>query len=103
MTFDQYLSSLKNDQPPGFSDYLKSLWYERKGNWTKAHTVAQDIPDRGGSWIHAYLHRVEGDQWNSNYWYAKAGREMPGISLEEEWKVLVDHFLEQYNHEREFK
>ena len=95
MTYDQYLSSIKDNQPPAFTDYLKSLWYEKRGNWTKAHEIAQNIPDRDGSWIHAYLHRVEGDGWNANYWYSRAGREMPGISLEEEWKDLVNHFLEQ--------
>lgn len=103
MTFDQFNSTLSSDQPPEFSDYLTSLWYERKGDWTKAHQIAQTIADQDGSWIHAHLHRVEGDQMNANYWYSRAGRDMPGTSLAEEWKVLVDHFLDQDNDETEFK
>ena len=95
MTFEQFLLSLQNDHPPEFSSYLESLWYDKKGNWDKAHQVAQDIPDKNGSWIHAYLHRVEGDTWNSNYWYLKAEKVMPETSLEEEWKSLVHYFLEQ--------
>jgi len=95
MTFESYLLSLENDHPPEFSLYLKSLWYQRKGRWDKAHRIAQDISDKNGSWIHAYLHRVEGELWNSNYWYSRAGRAMPETSLEEEWKYLVDYFLKQ--------
>jgi len=95
MTFEQYLLSLQNNHSPELSDYLVSLWYDKKGNWDKAHQVAQGIPDKDGSWIHAYLHRVEGDTWNSNYWYTIAGKKMPNISLEEEWERLVHYFLEK--------
>ncbi len=94
LTLEQFLLSLKNDHPPEFSVYLESLWYDKKGNWDKAHQIAQNIPDKGGSWIHAYLHRVEGDEWNSNYWYSRAGKVMPSISLSEEWDSLVKYFLE---------
>lgn len=93
MTFKQFLSTLKQNEPPEVSKYLLSLWYDRKGDWDMAHKIAQDIPDRSGSWIHAYLHRVEGDTWNSNYWYQRAGREMPKLSLTQEWEKLVHFFL----------
>jgi hypothetical protein len=95
MTFEEFIISIQHDQPPDFSPYLESLWFERKGDWDKAHKIAQEIPDSGGSWIHAYIHRVEGDRWNSNYWYTKAGKKMPDISLKEEWESLVKYFLKK--------
>lgn len=94
LTYEQFLLSLNNDHPPELSEYLESLWYDKKGDWDKAHQIAQDIPDKLGSWIHAYLHRVEGDEWNSNYWYSRAGKTMPSISLSDEWESLVKYFLE---------
>jgi hypothetical protein len=95
MTYNEFVRSLSKNHPPENSPYLKSLWYEKKGNWDKAHQIAQEIPDCEGSWIHAYLHRVEGDIWNSNYWYDRAGRKMPDISLEKEWEHLVRYFIKQ--------
>ena len=94
LTYEQFLLSLNNDHPPELSVYLESLWYDKKGDWDKAHQIAQDIPDKLGSWIHAYLHRVEGDEWNSNYWYSRACKTMPSISLSDEWESLVKYFLE---------
>ena len=68
MSYDQFIDSLKLNDPPETSPYLRALWFEKKNDWEQAHSIAQDIHDRGGSWIHAYLHRVEGDVWNANYW-----------------------------------
>jgi hypothetical protein len=95
MTFEQYLQSLEKDHPPEISLYLDSLWYDKKGDWDKAHQIAQDLPDKNGSWIHAYLHREEGDKWNANYWYDISGRSMPSKPLEEEWEGLVRYFIKR--------
>ncbi len=89
MTVEQYRSTLQDNHPPPVSIYLKALWYDKKGDWASAHNVAQDIPDNYGSWIHAYLHRKEGDLSNAGYWYRKAGKPMPGYSLEKEWDEMV--------------
>lgn len=86
-------SLVKADPPKELSLCLRALWYDGKGDWESAHDIAQDILDTDGSWIHAYLHRKEGDGWNANYWYEKAGRSMPTITLEEEWSELVEAFL----------
>ena len=94
MTYQQFLLSIQKGNPPEVSKYLLSLWYDKQGNWNKAHNIAQDIPDTEGSWIHAYLHREEGDTWNANYWYSRAGRKMPDVSLSEEWESLVRYFLD---------
>jgi len=95
MTFEEYLQSVENEQPPEISPYLDSLWYDKKGNWDEAHQIAQDLDDKYGSWIHAYLHRVEGDNWNAKYWYDRAGRSMPSKLIESEWEDLVRYFLEK--------
>ncbi len=56
------------------SPALVALWHDAKGDWARAHEVAQDIDDATGSWVHAYLHRKEGDEGNAAYWYRKAGQ-----------------------------
>ena len=95
MTFDKYLESIANDQPPAdLSDTLTSLWWDKKGDWDLAHSIAQDIPTRQGSAVHAYLHREEGVLWNADYWYSRAGRVRPDVPLEEEWHDLVEEMLE---------
>ena len=88
-----FKQTLGGDEPPeSFSSYLKALWYDKKGNWKSAHDIAQDIPDKNGAWIHAYLHRKEGDYSNALYWYNKAGKQMANHSLEIEWEQLVKAF-----------
>ena len=85
--------SLSQSAPPaGLSVYLQSLWYDAKGDWQQAHELIQDLPDANASWIHAYLHRKEGDIWNADYWYRKAGRKRPSLTLEEEWEELAGSF-----------
>ncbi len=94
MKYHQFKESLSGTFPPeGLSDYLKALWYDGKGNWEKAHNIVQDISDTHAAWIHAYLHRKEGDIWNADYWYHKAGRERPAISLQQEWEFIVNALI----------
>ena len=76
--------------PEGASKALTALWYAAKGDWEKAHTVAQQDESAEGSWVHAYLHRVEGDYGNAGYWYRRAGKEQPNTSLDEEWAHIVE-------------
>lgn len=94
MTFEQFVNTLSADTPPeGINELLTALWYAGKDDWETAHEIAQDIPGRDGAWIHAYLHRVEGDIGNAGYWYSVAGRTMPGGTIEEEWEDIVKEFL----------
>ena len=83
----------ENKIPNNLSVYLKALWYDAKGNWDEAHQIIQDVPDKNASWIHAYLHRKEGDIWNADYWYNRAGKKRPDISLEDEWEAIVKEML----------
>ena len=90
----EFNTSLNTNQPDAsWSVQLKSLWYDAKGNWQRAHTHVDHLGDRESAWVHAYLHRKEGDIGNADYWYRRAGKVRPEISLQEEWTVLVEHFL----------
>ena len=94
MTFDEFLANIKNKEPSSeLSETLRSLWWDKKGDWDRAHSIAQEIPTTQGSAVHAYLHREEGVLWNADYWYSRAGRIRPDIPLEDEWKLLVEEML----------
>ena len=92
----QFSLSLASTEPPaGISDYLAALWYDAKGDWESSHLRIQDVPGPMAAWIHAYLHRKEGDPGNAAYWYAKAGRNMPAEGLEKEWEKILGELLDQ--------
>lgn len=94
MTYEAFLESLQNDTAPqGLHTLALALWYDKKGDWDKAHQLADSVKNASGAWVHAYLHRVEGDIWNADYWYRLAKRPRPHISLEEEWEDLVKELL----------
>ena len=95
MTFAEFRSSLKNSAtPPQVTPLLQAMWYDAKGDWERAHEICQEIENRDGAHIHAYLHRKEGDLSNAGYWYRKAGRNTPSVSLDEEWEMIVSELLE---------
>jgi hypothetical protein len=90
MSIESFISSLSHPGPPsGSSPLLQALWHDGNNNWQKAHEIAQDIETSDGSWIHAYLHRKEGDSSNAAYWYRRAGKPVPNVSLDTEWKQIV--------------
>ncbi|MET3978282.1 hypothetical protein ABIB62_000850 [Mucilaginibacter sp. UYP25] len=93
-TLTEFKASLNLEQPDNeLSVQLKSLWYDGKGDWQQAHAAVDSLSDQRSAWVHAYLHRKEGDIWNADYWYSKARQTRPNISLEEEWEQLVLQFL----------
>jgi hypothetical protein len=75
------------------SPALRALWHDARGNWDAAHAIAQDIDDPTGAWVHAYLHRKEGDSGNAAYWYRRAGQSEAGDSLKAEWERIVTTLL----------
>jgi len=75
--------------PQDISAPLTALWWAAKGDWDKAHAIAQDDPSAEASWVHAYLHRVEGDLGNASYWYRRAGQPVATDALEAEWERIV--------------
>ncbi len=97
MTKDEFLASVQsNERPPeSLSRGLQSLWHASKGDWEKAHIVAQDIPGPDGSWIHANLHREEGDLGNARYWYARAGKSESNAAIEVERLEIIETLLKK--------
>jgi len=95
MDLDGFRKSLDAGAPPaGLSTALQALWREAKGDWRRAHELAQGQPDADGAWVHAYLHRVEGDLANAGYWYRKAGKPASDATLAEEWAEIVRALLD---------
>ena len=87
--------SLAEPQPPaGWSLALQALWWDGKGDWSKAHEHAQARDDTASMRVHAYLHRKEGDQSNAEYWYRRAGATPSVLALDDEWKELARALLE---------
>ena len=90
MTFEEFRNTLTHPTPPReLSPPLTALWHDARGEWDAAHQVAQELDDGTGAWIHAYLHRKEGDLGNAAYWYRRAGRPVASDSLEAEWDRLA--------------
>ena len=90
MTLSSFKYSLGGNQPgENISDCLKALWYDAKGNWSKAHELIQHKQNKNAAWIHAYLHRKEGDFSNADYWYNQAGKVRPSVSIEKEWEEIA--------------
>ncbi len=93
MTLEDLLASVERDAAPptSLSSPLRALWLAKKGRWDDSHDVVNDLPTSMGSWIHAHLHRIEGDLGNAAYWYARAGRDAIRTQhdLDGEWRDLV--------------
>ncbi len=94
--FEEFLSwkaagSIPDDIPP----LLQALLLESAGDWENAHRIAQSEESLDGSWVHAYLHRVEGDLGNASYWSRSAGKSMPDMSVEEEWEYIAMALIEK--------
>ena len=93
-TLAQFRSTLTSADPPaGLSPALVALWYDGRGDWEAAHRVAQDIDTSEGAWIHAYLHRKEGDATNAGYWYRRAAKPISSAPLDAEWEAIVTALL----------
>ena len=94
MTFTDFTASIANNTPPtAISIYLKAMWYDAKDDWHQAHGLVDQLSDATACWVHAYLHRKEGDIWNADYWYNRAKKTRPADSLDEEWKDIVMKLL----------
>ena len=81
--------------PDDIPQLLQALLLDAAGDWNSAHKIAQNELSREGSWVHAYLHREEGDLSNASYWYSNAGRRMPDVTLDEEWESIARGLLGQ--------
>ena len=94
MTPEEFETTLGRDLPPdGAPPLLIALWHEARGDWAAAHRIAQADEGRDGAWVHAYLHRAEGDLDNAGYWYRRAGRPVADGPLEVERRSIVTELL----------
>jgi hypothetical protein len=94
MTIAEFQKALGATHPPeNIPDYLQALWFDAKGDWEKAHRLVDSMDDKNACWVHAYLHRREGDLGNARYWYNLAGKQMPDYPLEKEWGIILENLL----------
>ena len=81
--------------PPGLTQAQRALWLDARGDWDGAHEAAQADGGGAGDWVHAYLHRKEGDAGNAAYWYRRARKPVCKASLDEEWEAIASRLLER--------
>jgi hypothetical protein len=94
MTVAEFERSLKaGTAPRGLAPALAALWWARKGDWDQAHKIVMDADGRDAAWVHAYLHRVEGDTGNAAYWYRQAKKPAATATLDREWDAIVAALL----------
>ena len=87
-------ASTWQEQPPaGLDAPLAALWHAAKGEWDKAHELVQDDESKTAAWVHAHLHRVEGDQANAGYWYRRDGQPASSLALDAEWNEIAGTLL----------
>lgn len=94
MSFAEFQESLAGAKPPaGLAPALLGLWHDGHGHWDEAHRCVQDDASADAAWVHAYLHRKEGDDGNAAYWYARARRPRADAPLAEEWAAIAQALL----------
>lgn len=92
-TSTEFTQLLAQEKCPDVPPVLQALWYAKKGDWHKAHQIVQDASDHDSAWVHAYLHRTEGDISNACYWYRRAGRSQFYGDLDAEWQQITQDLL----------
>ena len=95
MTLDEFILMAQERDFESLSQALQALWYDSKGDWHKAHQIVQDARDDNSAWVHAYLHRKEGDISNARYWYRRTKRLESEENLQQEWQQIVTELLKQ--------
>jgi len=94
MDLAQFTATLDRSRPdPAWPVTLRALWHAADGDWDRAHKLVQSESDAAAAWVHAYLHRVEGDLSNAGYWYRRAGKPAATGALKAEWQDLVQTLL----------
>lgn len=94
MTLADFNRTLSAGAPPeNISPALLALWHDARGDWEAAHDIAQSVDDNSGAWVHAYLHRKEGDAANAAYWYRRARKPVATDALGAEWDRIASALL----------
>ena len=96
MTLDAFVASLAGAEPPdSLAPALRALWWDGRDDWARAHDMVAESETGPSAWVHAYLHRKEGDTGNARYWYGRAGRAPASGPLDEEWRGIAVALLER--------
>jgi len=95
MTAEEFRASTKASAPPGVGPLLRALWHDARGEWDAAHQLAQEVDDVDGAWVHAYLHRKEGDAGNAAFWYGRARQPVATDPLDAEWARIAQALLDR--------
>jgi hypothetical protein len=104
MRLTEFKSTLAKTAPPsGCAPVLTALWWAGKDEWTKAHTLVMKLEGQEAAWVHAHLHRVEGDLDNARYWYREAKQPFPSTSLAQEWTAIATALLRDASGDAERK
>jgi hypothetical protein len=95
MTLEEFKQLIENQQkcPDSLPKALQGLWFDYKGNWDRAHEIVQNANDLDSAWVHAYLHRKEGDLNNAHYWYTRSGKPEFHAGLDQEWEQIASDLL----------
>ena len=94
MNYQEFLHTTTSPNPPeGVDRLVKALWHIKKDHWHEAHDMVQEDAGLDAAWIHALLHKIEGDHWNAEYWYRQAGIKNPALSRDEEWEAIARKLL----------
>jgi hypothetical protein len=88
-------SVLENKPPTPLTPSLQALWWAAKDDWERAHQIVMAHDDRDCAWVHAYLHRREGDLPNARWWYNESKRPVATGSLDNEWSAIVRALLNE--------
>ena len=90
VTYEVFIDSLKKGNPPeNYPPAVQSIWHAFQNNWHRAHDHIDHLSDSNSCWVHAHLHRWEGDEWNARYWYRRANKSYCNLSLEEEREIIL--------------
>jgi hypothetical protein len=101
MTIAEFHASLQQTTPAaGMQPLVEALWWLAKGDWERAHIIAQEVDTRDGAWVHAHLHRAEGDPANAAYWYRQASKPACRESLDGERNAICAQLLHAGDTER---
>lgn len=95
VSIEDFLGAIERDDAAPADPALRALWLDARGEWDLAHKCVDQLSTPGAMWVHAYLHRKEGDAWNADYWYRRAGRPPHRGTLGEEWREIAEALLEK--------
>lgn len=75
------------------NQFIKAVKLAQIGEWEASHRIVQDYTDTTACWIHAVLHKMEGDEGNSRYWYAGCNASFEDYAETSQELEAIEDFL----------